>query len=179
MSTAIAVTAGLPVTWEQYQALAEDPRVEYVDGRLLVSPSASRRHQQISLELAVALRAVLPPGYAVTPAWAWKPGTDEFIPDLMVHPVTAEELRFTGTPVLAVEILSTNRRDDLVLKRAKYAAAGLPRYWIVDPAARTLLVLELTDGGYAETAHLRADHAGQVTLDLGVAALELTLGTLL
>lgn len=166
MSTAI--TGGRPVTWGQYAALPEDPRVEYVDGRLLVSPSPSRRHQQIALELAIALRAALPAGYLVTPAWAWKPAADEFIPDLMVHPATDEEARFTGLPVLVVEILSTNRSDDLVLKRAKYAAAGLPRYWIVDPDARTLRVLQLTDADYAEAALLRAADGGTVPVDLGV-----------
>ena len=82
-------------------------------------------HQNISLALVVMLRAVLPATHSATFAWAWKPGKDEFIPDVMVWAREDEsgDARFTGVPALAVEVLSTNRSDDLFLKMAKYAAA--------------------------------------------------------
>jgi Uma2 family endonuclease len=52
------------------------------------------------------------------------PGPDEFIPDVMVHPVTAENVRFTGTPLLLIEVLSTNRSDDLVVRTGKVRGGG-------------------------------------------------------
>jgi len=61
----------------------------------------------------------------------------------MVHPTTTESLRFTGTPALVVEVLSTNRGDDLVLKLNRYAQAGLSHYWILDPKSRVLLAYGL------------------------------------
>jgi Uma2 family endonuclease len=64
----------------------------------------------------------------------------------MVHPATAESIRFTGTPALVVEVLPTNRGDDLVLKLSRYAQAGLPHYWILDPANRVLLAYGLDSG---------------------------------
>lgn len=135
-----------PLTWEDYVNLGEDVRAEYIDGYAVMTPSPSREHQVACHRLVRALEDRLPGGYEVISAWAWKPDQNEFIPDVMVHPATAESIRFTGTPALVVEVLSTNRRDDLVLKLNRYAQAGLPHYWILDPANRVLLAYGL-DGG--------------------------------
>lgn len=40
---------------------------------------------------------------------------------------------------------------DLVRKRALYAEAGCPNYWIVDPAGPTVTVLRLDADGYHES----------------------------
>ncbi len=61
-----------------------------------------------------------------------------------------------GAPDIAVEILSSDRNRDLVRKRQLYAAAGVREYWIVDPAADRVTLLELDDGGYVERAALTA-----------------------
>jgi len=71
------------------------------------------------------------------PAKRGEDGRAEFIPDVIVVPASGEQARCTGTPVLAIEVLSTNRSDDLILQTGRYAAAGLPHYWIVDPRDRT------------------------------------------
>lgn len=47
-------------------------------------------------------------------------------------------MRFNGTPVLAVEILSSNRRTDLIQKTFEHAAASLEHFWIVDPRDEVL-----------------------------------------
>ncbi|WP_369053723.1 Uma2 family endonuclease [Kineococcus terrestris] len=167
------------LSWDEYAALPEDSRVEYVDGHLLVSPSPTRRHQRIRHVLTSAVAAVLPEGHEVISAWEWKPGADAFVPDVMVYEraaVTGEE-RFTGTPALVVEVLSTNRRDDLLLKMTKYAQVGLPRYWVVDPRERTLTTLVLDDGAFRPTRVLEAA-AGEVELDAGPARLVLDVGAL-
>lgn len=55
-----------------------------------------------------------------------------------------------GVPNLVVEVLSpgTEKRDRGV-KQRRYAAAGVERYWIVDPVTRTLEAYELQQEGYA------------------------------
>lgn len=150
MAEAALARGGSRVSWEEYAALPADPCVEYVDGRLLVSPSPSRTHQTICRRLANLIEAVLPESWAVTSAWSWKTGADEYIPDVMVHPMTDEQTRFTGTPALCVEVLSTNRGDDLVLKAGRYARAGLVHYWVVDPRDGELSAYTLTDQGVYE-----------------------------
>lgn len=164
-------TVGRSLTWEEYQSLPEDPRAEYIDGHLVASPSPSEQHQFIALELVWLIRAALPVTHRVNTAWAWRPGRDEFIPDVMVYDADTASAgtgaRFTGTPELVVEVLSSNRGDDLVWKSAKYAAAGLPRYWIVDPRDQLITAYALVDNILTPTATLgRGDVAD---LDLGVA----------
>ena len=62
-----------------------------------------------------------------------------------------------GPPVLVVEIVSpgeVQRDRDYIAKRLQYRDLGIAEYWIVDPQAATVLVLELRDGTYEEAATL-------------------------
>jgi Uma2 family endonuclease len=67
-----------------------------------------------------------------------------YVPDLFVvrpeNPVQPEDERdYAGAPDLAVEILSpSSLTRDQEEKRRRYAARGIPHYWMVDP--RTLRV---------------------------------------
>ncbi|MBI4581010.1 MAG: Uma2 family endonuclease, partial [Planctomycetes bacterium] len=67
---------------------------------------------------------------------------------------------------LVVEVVSDeNRTHDLVTKRAEYAAAGIPEYWIIDPREQTITVLTLRSGRYEVHAESRpGQKAGSVLL---------------
>lgn len=141
-----------PMSWEDYQQLPEDLRFEYIDGQLVVNPGPIRRHQLAVHRLASLLEAAAADPVCVVAQWAWKPGDDEFAPDVLVTGPTDEQLRFTGMPLLVIEVLSSNRSHDLVTKSNKYARAGLPRYWVVDPDAQTVTAFVLRGGIYEEVA---------------------------
>jgi Uma2 family endonuclease len=54
---------------------------------------------------------------------------------------------------LVMEVVSgsdSDRHRDLVEKRAEYALAGIPEYWIVDPEEGRIIVLALEGTKYAE-----------------------------
>ena len=56
-------------------------------------------------------------------------------------------------PVLVIEIVSPGelQRDrDYIAKKAQYLDRGIPEYWIVDPEAQTVTVLELRGSQYEE-----------------------------
>ncbi len=56
-------------------------------------------------------------------------------------------------PLLVVEVVSPGelqRNRDYIAKRSQYQDCGIPEYWIVDPDAQTVLVLELTGKDYTE-----------------------------
>jgi Uma2 family endonuclease len=61
-------------------------------------------------------------------------------------------------PLLVVEVVSPGelQRDrDYVAKRSQYQDLGIPEYWIVNPEAQTVTVLELQAGVYVERGLLR------------------------
>jgi Uma2 family endonuclease len=70
---------------------------------------------------------------------------------VIVDQPTADTARLTTVPDLVFEVLSHDRSADTVKKFAKYAAAGLPLYWVVDPDGPSLPVFELDQvGGFRE-----------------------------
>jgi Uma2 family endonuclease len=65
-----------------------------------------------------------------------------------------------------VEIVSPDDVErDTVIKRADYAEAGLPEYWIVNPEEETITVLKLEGGAYmVHGVFSRAETATSVLL---------------
>ncbi len=68
------------------------------------------------------------------------------------------ERRLIGSPNLVVEISSPSTaaydRDAVHGKRAAYARIGVPEYWILDPTARSVTLLVLTNDHYEEVGVL-------------------------
>ncbi len=78
---------------------------------------------------------------------------------LRAHPSSA---------LLVIEVAVSSLRTDTAIKPALYAAAGVPDLWVVDVAARRLIVLrEPGPDGYAQETILGAgDRAEPLRLDL-------------
>lgn len=156
-------------TVEDLDQLPDDGlQYELADGVLLVTPSPRPGHQRASMRLTAVLLAACPPELELFAApFDFRPTpTTSLQPDLLVvRRADVSEEAFTGTPLLVVEILSpSTRAKDLVLKRALYAGAGVPSYWVLDPAEGTVLLLDLDGDRYVERA--RAAHEEQVTARL-------------
>ena len=162
----------IPMSWDDHEALGPDVRGEYIDGALIVSPFPTIIHQRTVINLQMRLRDVCTDVAEVSGGIGWKPSDDEFGPDVIVIPITDENTRFTGTPLLAVEVLSTDPARDAIRKFAKYAQGGLQRYWIIDPDGPELVEYHLTDGVYIEQQRIHGDHTA--TLEFGAGTIDIT-----
>ena len=165
MTTAIEIQSGIRLTLEEFLELPPtERRCELIDGVLRMAAFPIPDHQFLATVFASRLtNQITEAGLGVV---LYETGiilTDDTAvgPDITV--IRADRAGIIGAtvindaPDIVVEVLSSNRRADLVRKRALYAAAGIAEYWILDGDADTLTVLALgSDGGYRERAVLTA-----------------------
>ena len=150
-----------PFTPADREAMPEDSRrVELIDGCLVVSPSAGRPHHDVVMHLFRLLDRACPEDVTIycVPYDYRLPDDSELVPDITVARTTdLGPKRITAAPLLVVEVISPSSRwMDPVVKRAKYEAAGVPAYWIADPVAGRMTVLELEAGEYVQRAVVSA-----------------------
>ena len=78
--------------------------------------------------------------------------TDSVVqPDIVVvcDQSKLDEKGCQGAPNLVIEILSpSSAQKDMKYKLKLYEEAGVPEYWIIDPAPRTVEILTLDAGRY-------------------------------
>ena len=153
---------GMRMSLDEFIALGEtNERLELFGGVLYLMSTPSIDHQFLMRRLIVHLESYLD-GYTLPPAEIHHDMTtilsfarqNAVEPDLVIIVSGRDDIggriHVEGVPDIVVEILSTDRRHDLVRKRRIYAEAGVPEYWIVDPRNDTLLPLALQDGGYPD-----------------------------
>jgi Uma2 family endonuclease len=79
-------------------------------------------------------------------------------PDLMLYPRTFKPQLSGGDVTLLIEVSDDSLPRDLGLKAAIYADHGVRDYWVVDVAARRVIVhRDPTDEGYRSVERFEAD----------------------
>jgi Uma2 family endonuclease len=167
-----------PVTFDDFVAWYPDNsshRYELYNGVIVEMPNPTGEHSDITgftaAELNFEIRRLQLP-YSIPGDYLLKPVRHEsgYKPDVIVvdRSTLIDEPRWKKESVitmgrsirLAVEVVSTNWRDDYGYKLIDYEAMGIPEYWIVDylglggrkfignPKSPTLSVYELVDGEY-------------------------------
>lgn len=129
------------VTEQEFLALPETTdRVELLDGEVFVSPSPSRRHQRVLLDLVAALhtwsRAHPPTAIGLAPQDVRFGPSRILQPDaFVVLAGLADDVSgpIDVVPDVVIEVLSGRRSVDRITKRVVYAEASVPEYWVVDP----------------------------------------------
>ena len=135
-------------------------RYEVIDGDLYVTPPPVEVHQRGAGNLYGYIWQYLhahPLGVVyMAPIGLRLDGANGLQPDLVyvsnARRDIIKERGIEGTPDLIVEVLSpsTEARDRGV-KLRRYAAAGVPHYWLLAPRTRSLETYVLTDAGYELT----------------------------
>lgn len=113
-------------------------RYELFNGSLLVSPSPAPLHQRAIFRLGRILEEAAPLEFEPLPEVNLRASDrDFFIPDLVVvRTKTVDQTPLMFAPrdfLLVVEMVSpSTQARDRHLKKAAYAAAGIPLYWRIE-----------------------------------------------
>jgi len=145
-------------TEEQYLRLTDQTNrfIEFNEGSVEVLPMPTRKHQAMSRFLFLAFFSFVqslggtvfyaPLRVRVAPGRFREP---DLVLLLDVDDPRNQNAFWLGTD-LVVEIVSPDDVErDTVIKRADYAGAGIPEYWIVNPLEETITVLKLKGGLFA------------------------------
>ncbi len=170
--------------FDKWERLPEDGnRYEVIDGVLYMSTAPGFEHQLIIANLHEHIGLALKrDGVAISafaPVGVIMPGADPVQPDFLVIRnerigIVSTDGRIHGVPDLIAEVLSPNNPElDTVTKRAAYARAGVPEYWILRPATRDILVCSAPDAGLSDFTEVRhfATDAELVSATLPIRAL--------
>lgn len=146
-------------TEEQYLRLTDQTNrfIEFTEGSVEVLPTPTRKHQAISRLLFLAFLTYIqrlggtvfyaPLRVRVSPGRFREP---DLVLLLDVNDPRNQNAFWLGAD-LVVEIVSPDYVErDTVIKRADYAEAGIPEYWIVNPEEVTITVLKLEEGVYVD-----------------------------
>lgn len=162
------------LTRDELDALPDDGlRHELIDGVFVMTPAPGVGHQRMSAALYRTLWTAsqntgLEVQYAPVDVVL---GASVVEPDIIVAwPEDFTEAGLPTAPVLAVEIRSPSTGwIDEGRKRTLYEEHGVQSYWLLDPRAPSITVLELVDGRYNETATAHGDRTIEVTAPFPVA----------
>lgn len=178
-------------TVADWLAQPEDARIELIDGELIPKAAPTFEHGQAQLATGAALTGPFArkPGGPDAPGGWWLASEVDvlldgrgFRPDLGGWrrdrvPAMPRERPVTARPDWLCEIVSeSNRATDTIKKLRRYHQAGVPHYWILDHAARTLTVYRHHADGYVIVL---AAEAGERVRAEPFDAIELDVTTLL
>ena len=128
--------------------------VELVNRRIEVLEMPTKPHQIRARRLADAIDAFCKArkiqGETVLAAYPVRVKAGRFREPDVVFAFDASRLGddFAQKPDLVAEVVSQDRRRDLVEKRRDYAKAGIAEYWIIDREKQQVIVLALKGGKY-------------------------------
>jgi len=152
-------------TEDDYFALNASFLVELADGCLEFPPMPTIAHQLIVqflfklLDAHVARQALGLVLLAPLPVYLWPNRVREPVIIFLRPGRPRQRGKYPQGADLVFEIVSggaEDRKRDLEDKRADYAAAGIPEYWIVDPLEQCITVLTLNGQVYREQGVYRA-----------------------
>jgi Uma2 family endonuclease len=142
---------------EEYLALDTNHLIEFSHGQLEVLPMPTFSHQRLvaflyrSLLGFVEERALGVVMFAPLRIQLWSGKYRE--PDIVFmaaeHADRLGEQFWRGADLVMEVVSPDDPRRETVTKRREYAQAGIPEYWIVDPAGASITVLTLSGQEYA------------------------------
>ena len=140
-------------TLEDYLSLPEEQRVELIDGVFYDMGAPASPHQLIGGEIYRQIANFIRdrkgsciPFIAPTDVQLDRDNRTIVQPDVMIvcDRSKINRSRIFGAPDFILEVLSLSTRNkDIFIKSAKYMAAGVKEYWMVDTMKKTVITYDL------------------------------------
>lgn len=135
-------------------AYQEERREELIDGRTVMMSPASAEHTYVADGILSIFRHYLR-GKKCIPfgdgLLVYLTEKDKFVPDVMVV-CDRDKIKpdgVHGAPDLVVEVLSpSTAKNDRTYKKEVYEQCGVPEYWLVNPADKSIEVYLLNNGAF-------------------------------
>jgi len=144
--------------------MADDTKMEFINGEVIVHSPATLRHCDAVLSLAQLLNAYVRGaqlGRVASEKLLISLTRNDYEPDICFFgrekaaPLEPGQLRFAA-PDMVVEVISQSTEErDRGVKMEDYAEHGVGEYWIVDPDAETIEQYLLREGAYYLAVKLR------------------------
>lgn len=165
----MTVSATKKITFEEFLQFDDgtDTLYELDNGELIPMPSESELNCRIAMFLVAYFLKLGIPYYRLRMKTEVSVNSRQVgvrVPDLVVFSEELATVMQGATrslilmdmppPLLVVEVVSQNQENrDYRYKRSEYAARGIAEYWIVDPIAQKVTVLEWIEGFYDERVY--------------------------
>ena len=142
---------------EEYLSLDTNRLIEYSHGQLEVLPMPTFSHQRLVAFLYRSLMGFIEErGLGVVmfaplriQLWSGKYREPDLVFMATEHADRLGEQYWRGADLVMEVVSPDDPQRDTVTKRREYAQAGIPEYWIVNPAASSIIVLTLRGREYA------------------------------
>lgn len=119
--------------------LAEDERLELIEGELVAMSAKGSRHEALKIALHARWGRVGPASTTIAPETTFRLSVDTYLePDIVIYPraVRVKDLSSSNV-LLVVEVADSSLRYDLGRKAALYAGFGIGELWVIDAVAMT------------------------------------------
>jgi Uma2 family endonuclease len=138
----------------------EDDRLELVDGEILEMSPIGSRHAACVRKLNFLLRGVGSRALVDVQSPLGVSEDSDFYPDVVLLKPRADHyanaIPHVVDTLLVIEVADTTLRFDRSIKKHRYAAAGVPEYWIVDlEGSRVWVHRKPLEGDYGEIMEAR------------------------
>ncbi|MGC4038147.1 MAG: Uma2 family endonuclease [Chitinophagaceae bacterium] len=132
---------------EVFEMLPEGTLAEVINNVLYMSPAPSFEHQDLLTELVVEIRAFAKKNNlgkcVVAPVDVYLNSNNAVQPDIVF--IAKENLgivrngKIKGVPDLVIEVLSGNKKHDLLVKKTLYEKSGVKEYFIANSSNKKVI----------------------------------------
>ena len=151
----------------------EPPYYQLIEGEIIVSPSPTPEHQEVSINLSYILYDIVKRAKKgrvfASPIDVYLDQENVFQPDIVVvlkegkAKITKKGIE--GPPDIVVEILSPSTAYyDFTVKKDVYERAGVKEYWLLDPLRKTFEIYANSQEGFKLIS--KAKEEGMVSSEL-------------